>query len=133
MAKASKGKEIVLVSSNKVGTLAKVSGVIAGAGGDIKAILGRGEKEKAYFHIVVDRHIKSVNALKKADFKVTNEDVILVEMANKLGEMQKVAEKIADAGIDILYNYGSAGSGRTSFCIFKTDNDKKAIKVIQGK
>ena len=39
MAKASKGKEIILVSSNKVGTLAKVSGVIAGAGGNIKAIL----------------------------------------------------------------------------------------------
>jgi len=133
MAKASKGKEIIVVSSNKVGTLAKVSGVIAGAGGNIKAILGRGEKTKAYVHIVVDRYIKSVNALKKADFKVTIEDVISVEMANKPGEMQKVAEKIADAGIDILYNYGSAGSGRTSFCVFKTDDDKKAIKMIQGK
>ena len=133
MAKASKGKEIILVSSNKVGTLAKVSGVIAGASGNIKAILARGEKRKAYFHIVVDRFIKSANALKKADFKVTIEDVILVEMANKPGQMQKVAEKIADAGIDILYSYGSAGSGRTSFCVFRTDDDKKAIKMIQGK
>ena len=95
--------------------------------------MGRGEKKKAYVHIVVDRYIKSANALKKADFKVTVEDVILMEMANKPGEMQEVAEKIADAGIDILYNYGSAGSGRTNFCVLKTDDDKKAIKVIQAK
>lgn len=133
MAKASKGKEIILVSSNKLGTFVKISSIIAGAGANINAMVARGEKKLAYFHIIADPHIKAMNALKKADFKVTNEDVILVEMANKPGEIQKVAEKIADAGIDILYNYGSAGSGRTSFCVFRTDNDKKAMKAIGGK
>ena len=60
-------------------------------------------------------------------------DIILVEMPNKPGEMQKVAQKIADAGINILYGYGSGGSGKTSFIVVKTENDKKAIKVIQGR
>jgi hypothetical protein len=133
MAKASKAKEIILVTANKVGTLVKISEIIAGAGGNINAILARGQKTKAYFHIFVDPHIRVRNALKKANYDVTDEGVILVEMPNKPGEMQKVALKLADAGIDILYSYGSAGSGRSSFCIFKTDNDKKALKVIKGK
>ena len=77
--------------------------------------------------------MKAKNALTKAKFKVKEEDVILVEMPNKPGEMQKVAQKIADANINILYGYGSGGSGRTSFVVVKTENDKKAIKVIQGK
>lgn len=133
MAKASKAKQINLTLPNEVGTLASLSSVIFGAKVNITAICAWGDKEKAYFYMVVDRHIKVKNALTKAKFTVADEDVILVEMPNKPGEMQKVAEKIADAGIDILYTYGSAGSGRTSFCVFKTDNDKKAIKLIQGK
>ena len=133
MAKASKAKQINLTLPNEVGTLASLSSVTSGAKVNITAICAWGDKEKAYFYMVVDRHIKVKNALTKAKFTVADEDVILVEMLNKPGEMQKVAEKIADAGIDILYTYGSAGSGRTSFCVFKTDNDKKAIKLIQGK
>ena len=133
MAKASKAKQINLTLPNEVGTLASLSSVISGAKVNITAICAWGDKEKAYFYMVVDRHIKVKNALTKAKFTVADEDVILVGMPNKPGEMQKVAEKIADGGIDILYTYGSAGSGRTSFCVFKTDNDKKAIKLIQGK
>ena len=133
MAKASKAKQINLTLPNEVGTLASLSSVISGAKVNITAICAWGDKEKAYFYMVVDRHIKVKNALTKAKFTVADEDVILVEMPNKPGEMQKMAEKIADAGIDILYTYGSAGSGRTSFCVFKTDNDKNAIKLIQGK
>ena len=129
MAKASKGKQIILTVPNKVGTLAKITSVIAAAGVNINAISARGDKRRAYFHIVVDRHMKAKNALTKAKIKVTDENVILVEMANKPGELKNVAEALAEAGIDILDNYGSAGGGK-SFCVFKTDNDKKAMKVI---
>ena len=93
MAKASKGKEIILVSSNKVGTLSKINSVIAGAGVNINAILARGQKRKGYFHLIVDKHIKAMNALKKADFQPTNEDVILVEMANKPGKSNKTGSE----------------------------------------
>lgn len=133
MAKASKAKQINLTLPNKVGTLAKVSSAIAGAKVNINALCAWADKKKAYFCIVAERHIKAKNALTKAKIKATDEDVILVEMPNKPGEVQKVAEKIADAGIDILYAYGSAGSGRTSFCVFKTENDRKAIEAIQSK
>jgi hypothetical protein len=56
---------------------------------------------------------------------VTEEDVILVEMPNRVGEMQKVAAKIAAAGINISYAYATVGSGRFAFCVLKTNNDKK--------
>lgn len=133
MAKATKAKQINLTLPNKVGTLAKVSSAIAGAKVNLNAICAWGGEKKAYFFIIAERHMKAKNALTKARFKVTDEDVILVEMPNKPGEMWKVAQKIADAGINILYAYGSAGSGRTSFCVFKTENDRKAIKVIQSR
>lgn len=130
MAKAKKAKQIDLTLPNRVGQLAKISDVITAAGGNISALSARGDKRRAYFHIVVDRHVKVRNALKKAGFDITEDDVILVEMPNKPGQMQKVADKIAEAGIDILYTYGSAGSGRSTFCVFKTADDKKAMKLV---
>ena len=133
MAKAKKAKQINITHPNRVGTLAKISDVITGAGANINAISARGDKRRAYFHIVVDRHIKARNALQKAEYDATDDDVVLVEMPNKPGRMQKVAEKLADDGVDIIYTYGSAGSGRSSVCVLKTDNDKKAMKLIQGK
>jgi len=133
MAKASKAKQITLILPNRVGTLAKVSDVISRAGVNVNAISARGDKRRAYFHIQVDRHVKARNALAKEDFSVADEDVVLLEMPNKPGQMQKVAEKLAAAGIDIMNIYGSAGSGRSTFCVLSTSDDRKAIKLIQGK
>jgi hypothetical protein len=133
MAKATKAKQISLVTPNKVGMLAKVSTAIAEAKVNMNALCAYAMKNKAYFMILADRHIKVKNALIKAKLRIAEEDVVLVEMPNKPGEMQKVAQKIADAGIDIIYVYGSAEPGKKSYCVFKTNNDGKAIKAIKGK
>jgi hypothetical protein len=61
---------------------------------------------------------------------IEERDVVEVEMPNKPGELQKVAKKIADAGINIEYMYGTAGKGKTPTCVFRTADDPKAIRVI---
>jgi hypothetical protein len=133
MAKVTKVKQINLITPNRVGMLAKVSSAVAEAKVNMNALCAYAVKNKAYFMILAERHTKVKNALTKAKLKIAEEDVVLVEMPNKPGEMQKVAQKIADAGIDILYVYGSAGPGKKSYCVFKTNNDRKAIKAIQSK
>jgi len=52
-------------------------------------------------------------------------------MPNKAGELQKVAKRIADAGINIEYMYGTTSTGKTSTCIFKTADDKKVIRIVK--
>jgi hypothetical protein len=44
--------------------------------------------------------------------------------------LQKVAKKIADAGVDIEYMYATTGGGKAT-CVFKTADDQKAIKIIR--
>lgn len=131
MVRASKTKQISFVTPDEIGILAKVSGGIAGAKININALSACSMQDKGYFMIVTDNNIKAKRALTKAGFEVTEEDVILVEMPNRVGEMQKVAAKIAAAGVNISYAYATVGSGRSTFCIFKTNNDKKAIRAIE--
>jgi hypothetical protein len=85
---------------------------------------------KAYFMLVTDNNAKAKKALGALGADVTEDDVISVELFNKVGELQKVAKKIGDAGVDINYMYGTAGSGKSSICVFSTADDKKAVKVI---
>lgn len=130
MAKAKKSKQLSFAMPNKVGLLSKVSTAITGAKVNMYAICAYGMEGKAYFMVVADNNLKAKKALNTIGIDVSEEDIISVEMLNKAGELQKVAKKIADAGIDINYMYGTAGTGKSSICVFKTADDKKAIKVI---
>ncbi|HPL64172.1 MAG TPA: hypothetical protein PK587_10445, partial [Syntrophales bacterium] len=58
------------------------------------------------------------------------EDVIALEVPNRVGELRKASQKIADAGIDIYYLYTSPSKAKTATLIFKTDNDRKALKAL---
>lgn len=130
MAKASKAKQLTFVTPNEVGILARVSTAIAGVKVNINALCAYAMEDKAHFMMLTESNVRTRRALTKAGFKVGEESVVIVEMPNRAGEMQKVASKISAAGVDIIYAYGTAGSGRSTFCVFKTNKDAKAIRAI---
>ena len=130
MAKAKKIKQLVFTLSNRAGLLSAVSTALAGAKVNINVITAYEMDKKAHFMLAIDQNAKAKKALAKLKIKAKDDDVISVEMSNRVGELQKVAEKISDAGININYMYGTIGSGRSAICVFKTSDDKKAIRVI---
>jgi hypothetical protein len=130
MAKAKKAKQLSFVMPNKVGLLAAISAAVADANVSITAICAYGMGKKAYVMLLTENNTKAKKALGSVKVKVEEEDVVSVEMPHKVGELQKVAKRIADAGIDIIYMYGTAVAGKFSICVFKTENDNKAIKAI---
>ena len=77
-----------------------------------------------------DGNAKAKRALKKIKTTAKEEPVIVVEIPNKTGEIEKLSAELADAGIDIQYTYRTSGSKRSAFCVVKTDNDAKAVRVI---
>ena len=130
MAKAKKAKQLSFALSNRVGLLSKVSTALADAKINMYAICAYGMGKQAYFMVVTDKNAQAKKALSTLKKNIAEEDVIAVEMPNRAGALRTVAQKIADAGIDIVYMYGTAGTGRSAMCVFKTVDDKKAIKVI---
>ena len=52
-----------------------------------------------------------------------------VAVAAVVGQLQQVAKKISDAGIDISYIYGSPVKQKMTL-IIKTANDKKALRAL---
>jgi len=130
MAKARKVKEIRLFMLDKIGLLSEVTTAIAKAKVNINTICAYAMENHAFFMLTTSSHAKAKKALAPLGFGIEEKDVIQVEVPNKPGELQKVAEKIANAGIDIEYMYATTGGGKAS-CVFKTADDQKAMKVIR--
>jgi hypothetical protein len=82
------------------------------------------------FYADTASNVKAKKALEPLGVAIEEKDVVEVELLNRPGELQKVAKRIADAGIDIEYMYATAGAGKSTTCVFKTANNMKAIKVI---
>jgi hypothetical protein len=130
MAKARKVKEMEFTMPNKVGLLSEITTAIAGAKVNITAICAYGMENTAYFMLTTDGNAKAKKALAPLGVAIEEKDVVEVEALDKPGELQKVAKKIADAGIDIEYMYATVSSGIKETCIFMTSDNAKAIKVI---
>lgn len=130
MAKAKKIKQLVFTMPNRVGLLSEVSDALASAKVNINSICGYEMENKGDCMLSTDSNAKARKALSKLGAEVKEEDVVAVEIPNKVGELQKVSKKIADEGISIIYTYGTTGTGKSSTCVFKTSDDAKAIKMI---
>ena len=130
MAKASKVKQLFFSLPNNVGLLMEITEALAKAKINVEAICAYAWEElEASFMIVTDNNTKAKKVLSRMGAKVELEDVIALEVPNKVGELHKATKKIAFAGIDIYYLYGSPAKGKMTL-IMKTENDKKALKAL---
>jgi len=131
MAKANKVKHLIFSLPSKIGLLSEVSSFITAAKINIEGICAYEMGEQGFFMLITDNNTKAKKIFSAMGADITSEEIITVEMPNKLGELQKVAKKISDAGIDITYIYGSPAKGKMMI-VLKTANDKKALKVLNA-
>lgn len=128
-------KEITAMFPDCMGLTAKVSAALADENVNILAGTGycaSGLRRKATFNLIVDDLVKAERALDRIGAEEIHESsVIMVEMANKVGALERISKTIADAGINIYYFYSTTSSGKTATCVIKTADDKKTIKVLR--
>jgi hypothetical protein len=118
-----------------VGLTAKVAAALARENVNILAGTGysaSGMRRKATFTLIVDDLMKAEKALDRIGADgIQDSSIIMVETANKVGALERISRIIADAGIMIYYFYSTTSSGKTATCVFKTADDKRAIKVLR--
>lgn len=129
MVKARKAKQLSFSLPSRIGLLSEVSSLITTAKINIEAICAYEMNEQGFFMLMTDNPAKAKKIVSHMGAEVSVDDMIAVEMPNKIGELQRVAKKISDAGVDISYVYGSPVKGKMTI-ILKTANDKKVLKVL---
>ena len=130
MAKAKIVKLISFNLPNKMGQLAAVSELIAGAKASINAFRASDAGPNAEFTIAVKNVAKAKKALAPLGATIKEEDAICVEMPNKAGRLFKAAKRLAEAGINITSSWATAFTGKTASCILMTADVKKALAAL---
>jgi hypothetical protein len=131
MAKAIKTKELIASTQDRVGMLAEVTSAVAGAGVNITAICAYAMDGKAMFMMLTSDNGKAAAALKAKKFAVEESDVIAVTLSNKIGTAKELADKLAKAGVDLRYIYGSTGSGPDSLLVISAKDMNRALEACK--
>lgn len=130
MAKARRIKQISFSMANRTGLLSEIAAAIANKKVKITALCAYESEDNSYFMLTTDSNAKAKKALAELGIKTKEDEVVAVEMPNKVGELHKVSKTIANAGININYVYGTTGTGKSSVCVFKTFDNKKVSREI---
>lgn len=132
MAKASKVNQLMVETPDEVGMMAKVCSAISDAGVNVKALCACAPEGKGHFMLLTEDNSKAEQALKSVGFTVSEEEAVAIELENEVGAAKKIAQKLADAGVNLKYCYGSTGNGTMSLLVFNSNDNEKALKVLSS-
>ena len=103
--------DLVIEVDNEPGALARVAPAIGDAVVNISAVTCTMPGERAVMHILVKHGEAAKHALATAGVTVTSErEVVVVEAADRPGELADLARRVAEAGINLDLVYVATGT-----------------------
>ena len=128
-------KQISVFLENKPGKLKNMTGVLAQAGIDMRALSLAETKDFGIARIIVDDVFEAVNVLKDADFVASLTSVLAVAVPDEPGGLDKLLQIFSDAQVNIEYMYAFLGSKDTkhAYMIFRVADTKAAEAKLSGK
>jgi hypothetical protein len=122
--------EIQVITPNEPGILGRVLGTLANAGVNLKALRAHSEKKKGIFLLITSDNKKAEKSLKELGYAVKTNEVVTVQIDDRIGAGAEVGALLGNAVIDIDYCYGtSSGTGKV-FLVFKTNDNEKAAETL---
>ena len=133
MSKIKKGVQILAVTKNKAGMLAEVAQALAAAKVNIQAISAYAIENQAYFRILTSDHTKAKAALTAKGYQTSLQEVLMLELPNRVGALEQAGQKLKKAQIDLSYIYGTTCSAQEDcLLVLNSDNNEQAIKALAG-
>jgi hypothetical protein len=81
--------------------------------------------------MVVSDANKAITMFEEHGTLVVEDDVIMLEGDNKSGSLAKIANKLAEAGVNIEYCYSATSpNAKKGLMILRTSNAHKALKAL---
>lgn len=114
------GKQLSIFMENKPGKINRITGILQKEEINLKAMTIADSGTFGIVKIMTDNNKKAFNVLKKDNFLVSYQDVVVVEIQDKVGAFHYVAKILEDGKINIEDAYG-----------FIIEADKKAVLILK--
>jgi hypothetical protein len=126
-------KQLAIFLDNRPGTLARVVDALAEAKINIYAIATSDTVDHSVIRLVVNDYRKAMHVFEEHGTLIVEDDVLMIDGANKPGELARLAHKLADAKINIEYCYSATpAESKNGLMIMRVSNAAKALKVLNS-
>ncbi len=124
-------KQLALFLDNRPGTLARLADELAKAKINIYAISTSDTVDHSVVRLVVNDYRKALLLFEEHGTLVVEDDVLIVDGANKPGELARIARKLAEAKVNIEYCYSATpAEAKRGMLVMRVSNPSKALKVL---
>lgn len=124
-------EQISIFIENKAGRLSDVTGILARAGVNIRALAVADTSDFGVLRLIVDNTAKAEDTLKNAGFTVRKTRVVAVKVEDNPGGLHRILDVLKTAGINVEYMYAFVQhSGEKAIMIFRFDHTEDAIRVL---
>ena len=116
---------------NRPGVLAQSCAILSESGINIMALAVHDTVDNAVVRFLVDQPTKALLLLEQEEFYVLEQEVVVIELGNKTGELARVCQVLAEADINIAYAYCTATRSQELGClVVKTDSPERANELL---
>ena len=126
---AKKTKELVFSTPNRVGVLSKVAGAMKKAHVNILHAWACGSGSRGEFGLVTSSNARAAKALKRLGYRAKESPLLIVNLPNTIGALEKKAAKLAKAGISVKC-ISATSAGKRVALILNTSNNAKAARLL---
>jgi hypothetical protein len=116
--------------SNRPGELARVATALSRQGVSIKAVSATAQSNQVLLHIVGHDIESTRTGLEAANIEFEENEVILLLLEDKAGELARVAGQLAEAGVNLNAIYLAGRADDLVEVVVATDDTKKAKKIL---
>ncbi len=128
-----KVEQISIFLENKSGRLAEVTGLLANAGINIRALSLADTSDFGILRLIVNDTEKAKTILKNNGFTVGRTEVIAIEVPDRPGGLAGILKTLGERGINVEYMYAFVqSSGEHAIIIFRFDDIDSAIEALQS-
>jgi len=124
-------EQISIFLENKAGRLCEVTGILARAKVNIRALALADTSDFGVLRLIVDNNAVAEQALKESGFTVRKTNVVAVEVADQPGGLFNILEVLKNSKINVEYMYAFIRqSGDKAIMVFRFDQPDDAIQVL---
>jgi hypothetical protein len=126
-------EQVSVFLENKSGRLSEVTGILAEANVNIRALALADTSDFGVLRLIVDDTHKAMSALKNNGFAVGKTDVVAVEVEDRPGGLHVILETLKQNDINVEYMYAYVQhAGQNAIMIFRFDNVEAAIQTLKS-
>jgi hypothetical protein len=127
-------KQISVFIENRSGRLREVANVLGKNKINIRALSLADTSDYGILRLILDKPALALEVLKKANFTLSETDVIAVEVGDRPGGLAEVLDVLGEAGINVEYMYAFVEkSSDNAVMIFRIEDIDSAVRALNAK